>query len=162
MLEITAEVRDAMLAHAIACRPLEACGLLVRPEGALVVDAFRPVTNAVESTEIFVLDPQGMLDVERAADDAGREVVGVMHSHTTTSPYPSPTDVADSDRYDPDGLYHQVVVSLRHAEPSIRSYRIRSGEVSEERVIVVEDEPVIHDGAGAIAAVMSLPRLPKD
>ena len=64
---------------------------------------------------------------------AASNSLGVMHSHTHTDSYPSPTDIVQA----PDCGWHYVIVSLREAEPVLRSFRISiDGEVSEEPVVV--------------------------
>lgn len=160
MLELTPEARDAMVAHAIACLPDEACGMVSVARDASLVDRFHPLANDAASPTAFRLDPQEMLDLERQTDTARRDLTGVMHSHPTTSPYPSPTDLADVARFDPFGSMHHVIVSLRAAEPMVRSFRISDGQVTEELVVVAGDEPIVHDQAGAMAAVTRLPRRP--
>ena len=70
--------------------------------------------------------------IERAAADAGADIVGVMHSHTHTEPYPSVTDVNQA----PDPSWHYVIVSLRDELPMLRSYRIVDGGITEEAVVV--------------------------
>jgi proteasome lid subunit RPN8/RPN11 len=154
------EVRDEMFAHALAGLPDEACGMFSAHNGVELVDVFHPMRNAAASAMKFALDPQQMLDVEAEVDETGRSLVGVMHSHTHTSPYPSPTDVADIGRFDPFGTFSHVIVSLRDAEPVLRSFRIVGGVVTEEPVVVFGGEPVVHDQAGAVAAVSRLPRRP--
>ena len=94
--------------------------------------------NAAASSRIYTLDPQEMMDVERTADDAGVAIIGVMHSHTHSTNYPSPTDVEDAARFDPFGTWHFVIVSLKHEDPSLRSYRILNGDITEERVQIVD------------------------
>ncbi len=69
---------------------------------------------------------------QRDAEDAGMEIVGVVHSHTHTEPYPSPTDVAQA----PDPAWHYVIVSLRDEAPRVRSYRIVEGGIAEEPLVV--------------------------
>jgi proteasome lid subunit RPN8/RPN11 len=123
-----------MLAHAVAGLPNEACGLFAGPVGTTSVDAFYPMANIAHSSQIYQLDAQEMLDVEAAADGSGRQVLGVMHSHTHTTAYPSPTDVEDAARFDPFGAWHFVIVSLKHADPVLRSFTILDGQISEERV----------------------------
>jgi hypothetical protein len=59
---------------------------------------------------------------QHAAD--GR--IGVVHSHTHSEPYPSPTDVAQA----PDPGWHYVIVSLKRGAPESRSYRIVDGTIS--------------------------------
>ena len=139
MLEMSARMHAQMVAHAIAGLPNEACGLFAGPFGSDRAERFYPMRNAAESREIYVLDGVEMMSVERAADAAGLTLMGVMHSHTHSTNYPSPTDVADAARFDPFGTWRFVIVSLRHPDPSLRSFRILDGEVTEEPVTVTSD-----------------------
>ncbi|MFN3216572.1 MAG: Mov34/MPN/PAD-1 family protein [Acidimicrobiales bacterium] len=136
MLQLTADVRAAMVAHALRGLPHEACGLFSGPQGDSVATVFHPMTNIAASSELYQLDGVEMMGVERRVDDAGHQILGVMHSHTHTSAYPSPTDVRDASAFDPFGTFHYVIVSLKHADPVLRSYRITDGEIAEERLLV--------------------------
>ena len=140
MLEMSARLHAEMVAHAVAGLPNEACGLFAGQFGSDRVESFYPMRNAAESREIYVLDGIEMMAVERASEEAGLTVMGVMHSHTHTTNYPSPTDIADAARFDPFGVWRFVIVSLRHPDPSLRSYRILDGEVTEEPVAVGGDQ----------------------
>lgn len=137
MLEIPAPIHAEMVGHAILGLPEEACGLFAGAFGGDRVERFFPMTNAANSSTIYQLDGQEMMDVERTADDAGLTVMGVMHSHTHTTNYPSPTDVEDAARFDPFGAWRFIIVSLKHADPSLRCYRILDGDITEERVQIV-------------------------
>ena len=139
MLEMSARMHAEMVAHAIAGLPNEACGLFAGAFGSDRAERFYPMRNAAQSREIYLLDGAEMMAVERAADSAGLTVMGVMHSHTHTTNYPSPTDIADAARFDPFGTWRFVIVSLRHPDPSLRSFRILDGEVTEEPVTVTSD-----------------------
>jgi len=158
MLRITAKVRDEMFAHALRGQPLEACGMFSSPAAASLVDEFHPMTNDAESATVFRLDGQQLLDLEAATDAAGRELRGVMHSHVTTSAYPSPTDVADISTFDPNASFQHVIVSLRAADPVMRCYRIVDGQVVEEQIMCESDLPSVDDGspAAAVAAAIQL------
>ena len=136
---LTVDVYRAMLDRALTETPKEACGLFTGPTGALHVDDFHPMANTApddEAWKLYVLDGQEMLNVEAAADAEGRAVLGVMHSHTHTTAYPSPTDVADAARFDPFGAWVFIIVSLKHPDPVLRAYRILDGGVTEVRVVV--------------------------
>jgi proteasome lid subunit RPN8/RPN11 len=103
------------------------------------VDDFHPMANTApddEAWKLYVLDGQEMLNVEAAADARGRAVLGVMHSHTHTTAYPSPTDVADAARFDPFGAWVFIIVSLKHPDPALRAYRILDAAITEVRVLV--------------------------
>lgn len=128
------ELNAEMVAHALDGFPLEACGLLVGdPDGRL--HTFEPCVNAAASSKLYTVEPRDMLRIDRAAEDTGLAVIGVMHSHTHTDPYPSPTDVAQA----PDPGWHYVIVSLRDDVPMLRSFRIAEGEITEEAVSVAGD-----------------------
>ena len=140
MIRLRQSVHDEMVAHAIAGVPNEACGLFVADATAAEipeVHGFYPMTNVANSWKIYKLDPQEMLDVERQADQAGHLIVGVMHSHTLSEAYPSPTDVADATAFDPFGTWHFIIVSLKETEPRLRSFRIVDQEITEEEVALV-------------------------
>ena len=72
------------------------------------------------------------LRADRDAESRGWQLLGVMHSHTHTDAYPSPTDVAQA----PDPDWHYVILSMRDDLPSLRSYRIMDGGISEEPVVL--------------------------
>ena len=133
-LVLTADVLDAMCAHALRGYPLEACGLLVGEWQGDVVHRFVATPNAAASSRIYEVAGRDFMAVERDADDDGLAIIGVAHSHTHTDAYPSPTDVAAA----PDESWHYPIVSLRGDEPVMRSFRIVGGEVTEERVVVTE------------------------
>jgi [CysO sulfur-carrier protein]-S-L-cysteine hydrolase len=137
MLELRPEVHESMVAHALRGLPDEACGLFASKPGSTVVERFFPMTNAAASSQIYRLDGKEFLAVEGEADAAGLEIVGVMHSHTHTAAYPSPTDVRDAEMADPFGTWHFVIVSLKFPEPALRSFRIQGGTVTEEAVCVL-------------------------
>jgi proteasome lid subunit RPN8/RPN11 len=133
VLRLTSRIHAEIVGHAFDGLPLEACGLLVGRTGAdgtTTVVRFVACRNAAESSRIYTVDPRDVLRADREAESEGLELVGVVHSHTHTEAYPSPTDVAQA----PDPGWHYVIVSLRHGAPVLRSYRIVGEEVSEEPV----------------------------
>ena len=136
MLELTREVYESMLAHALGGLPDEACGLFATDPATSRVERFFPMTNTAASSQIYRLDGREMMNVEAAADADGLLVAGVMHSHTHTTAFPSPTDVRDAEAFDPFGAWVFIIVSLKHAEPALRAYRILGDQITEEPVVV--------------------------
>jgi proteasome lid subunit RPN8/RPN11 len=133
VLELPRDIVDDIVALAVERYPYEACGLIAGPPGGDRVAHFYRCRNAAESARVYTIDPRDHLRAERDAEDRGWEILGVVHSHTHTEAYPSPTDVAQA----PDPAWHYAIVSLRDdANPSLRSYRIVDGEVTEEPVTV--------------------------
>jgi len=127
-LHVTPEVYDAMAALALVEYPLEACGLMAGAPGSNVITRFFPCRNIDQSARIYTIDPKDHLRAERTAEGAGLEIRGVMHSHTHTEAYPSPTDVAAAP--DPEG--HYLIVTLKREKPEKRTYRIQAGGITEE------------------------------
>jgi [CysO sulfur-carrier protein]-S-L-cysteine hydrolase len=117
-----------MIGHLYDGYPLEACGLLVG-RGARV-HRFVPSANLAASARVYTIDPIVHLRAERQAENEGLEVIGVVHSHTHSEPYPSATDVAQA----PDPAWHYVIVSFKRDAPESRSYRIVDGEIAEEPI----------------------------
>jgi proteasome lid subunit RPN8/RPN11 len=133
VLELPRDIVDDIVALAVERYPYEACGLIAGPPVGDRVAHFYRCRNAAESARVYTIDPRDHLRAERDAEDRGWEILGVVHSHTHTEAYPSPTDVAQA----PDPAWHYTIVSLRDdANPSLRSYRIVDGEVTEEPVTV--------------------------
>lgn len=133
MIEIPHGIADEIVAHCLRGLPEEACGLVAAAEGSTVVEAFYPTPNLAASALVYTVDPRSHLRADRAAEEAGLVICGVVHSHTHTEAYPSPTDVAQA----PDPAWHYVIVSLRDQRPAMRSYRIVAGEIEEEPVDLV-------------------------
>ena len=116
---------------ALAETPLECCGFLVGELGSDVAREFHPCRNIAQSKIIYTVDPRDHLRIELDAESRGLAIIGVVHSHTHTEPYPSATDVAQA----PDPGWHYVIIGLKDAEPKTRSYRIIDSQISESQIV---------------------------
>ena len=83
---------------------------------------------------MYTIDPKDHLRADRDAEGRGLEINGVMHSHTHTDAYPSPTDVAQA----PDPAWHYVIVSLRARRAGPAELPHRGRRRSREEVVVAE------------------------
>ncbi len=138
VIQISRQAYAQMIGLALDEYPLEACGLLAGPPAAGggagdSAPGFYPCRNAAESARVYTVDPRDHLRAEDDADDRGWEINGVVHSHTHSEPYPSPTDVAAA----VDPSWHYVIISLKRSAPEVRSYRIVDGAIHSETVAVV-------------------------
>ena len=135
MLVIRAELVEAMVAHARADHPDEACGVVAGPEGSDRPERHIAMVNAERSPTFYRFDAQEQLKVWRALEESGEVPVVLYHSHTATEAYPSRTDVGLA--AEPDA--HYVLVSTRNpGHDEVRSYRIVDGVVTEEPIHIVE------------------------
>jgi [CysO sulfur-carrier protein]-S-L-cysteine hydrolase len=120
---IPAEVRSALVEHAEAELPNEACGLISLRDD--VAERFFPGRNRVASPYRFELeiDPDVWF-----LEDEGYELA-VFHSHPSSPPRPSRTDVESI------GLWEgrpYVILSLRTGE--LAGWRIADGRVESLRL----------------------------
>ena len=114
--------------HARNGLPEEVCGYLAG-SGEEVKKSYRMV-NVDHSPEHFSFDPAEQFAVLRAARKEGLEILANYHSHPETPARPSEEDIRLA--YDPEISY--VIVSLAAAQPDIKSFRIRNGEVEKEEI----------------------------
>ncbi len=135
MLVIRRDLVEAMVAHARADHPDEACGVIAGAEGSDQPDRFIAMANAERSPTFYRFDSMEQFKVWRGMDEADEVPVVIYHSHTATEAYPSRTDISLAQ--EPDA--HYVLVSTRDPnEHELRSYRILDGVVTEEPVQIVE------------------------
>ena len=122
---IPAEVRSALVEHAEAEKPNEACGLIALRDG--VAERYVACENADATPYRFDLrppDPSVPIDLE----DDGYELA-VFHSHLSAPPRPSRTDVENV------GLWEgrpYVILSLRTGE--LAAWRIADGRSEREEL----------------------------
>ena len=128
---IPSAVLEDITKLALAETPLECCGFLVGEFGSDVAKEFHACRNIAQSKIIYTVDPKDHLRIELDAESRGQAIIGVVHSHTHTEPYPSATDVGQA----PDPAWHYVIIGLKEPEPKIRSYRIVEGQISESRIV---------------------------
>jgi len=116
---IPADVRAALEQHARAEQPNEACGLVVLRNGE--AERYLPARNAAASPYRFELDtePENWF-----LEDEGYELA-VFHSHISSPPRPSRTDVENI------GLWEgrpYLILSLGTGE--LAAWKIQDGGVS--------------------------------
>ena len=126
---------EAIVEHARAEDPNEACGLVIgdRPaaDGGRAL-RFEAVRNKAASPYRYEIDPDDLLRLTIATDDADETFWAIVHSHVRSPAYPSPTDVGLA--FYPDALF--VLVSLAELEPSLGAFRIVDGEIHPVELLV--------------------------
>jgi proteasome lid subunit RPN8/RPN11 len=120
---IPSEVRSALVEHAEAERPNEACGIVVIRDG--VAERYVPAENAAASPYRFEVkaDPEVWF-----LEDEGYELA-VFHSHPTSPARPSRTDVENI------GLWAgRLYLILSLPNNDLAAFRIVNGAIEEERL----------------------------
>lgn len=142
MLTIDQATYDALVAHAKRDHPDEACGVVAGPEGSDRPERHVPMVNAAGSPTFYEFDSTELLALYKDMWDRDEEPLVIYHSHTATEAYPSRTDIGLANE---PGAHYVLVSTREHggAEGPVdfRSFRIVDGEVTEEKVTVVDHLP---------------------
>jgi [CysO sulfur-carrier protein]-S-L-cysteine hydrolase len=116
-----------MLAQAVAALPNECCGLLAGRDGR--VTHSYPLRNALASPVRYESDPRELFAAHKDMKREGTEHLAIYHSHPTSDPVPSRTDL-ERNFHGPDVV--QIIISLKHGEPRVQAWRL--GETSYDEV----------------------------
>ncbi len=132
MLRIRKADLELMVNHCRREFPHEACGILAG--GGDAVEKVYPMTNAEPGPAFYLMDPAEQFRVMKEMRHAGRELVGIYHSHTGSPAFPSATDVELA--YYPEAVY--VIVSLMdRMNPVAKGFSIVEGRISEVPLNIV-------------------------
>lgn len=123
---IPAEIAAAIIAHAQACCPEEACGLVAGEPGRAT--ALYPGRNISPTPcDAYELDYETLARLIEF-EDAGLKLVAIYHSHPLGPSGPSQTDVLSA--FYPDAVY--LICDLADPTlPALRGFRIGAGRISE-------------------------------
>jgi proteasome lid subunit RPN8/RPN11 len=130
-------IRDALIVHARAEHPNEACGLIAGtapPADGGTATRWFATRNRAASPLRYEVHPDDLLRASLEIDDADEVTWGIVHSHVRSPARPSPTDVGLA--FYPDALYVLVSLAADQADPatgaeSVRAWRIVDGVVFE-------------------------------
>lgn len=147
--------------HAQASYPAEACGLIGGQSNRAVL--LIPVTNiALNPQTHYQMAANELLQGLKMIDAAGHDLIGIYHSHPTSDPVPSSTDIQIAEQQYPQVV--QVIISLKHQQPRLKAWQIQPGQIDAVDIIVgsaqahTPDNPTAHAPQIAIllAAFLSL------
>jgi [CysO sulfur-carrier protein]-S-L-cysteine hydrolase len=134
-VELSADLVQAMIDHARAEYPNEMCGLIVGD--GLAADGGRalrwePTRNRAASPLRYDINPDDLLRLTIATEQADEEFWAIVHSHTHSPARPSPTDIGLA--FYPDAIF--LLVSLAEDEPALAAWRIVDGTVFPVELLV--------------------------
>jgi proteasome lid subunit RPN8/RPN11 len=139
---VGAEAAAELRRLAAAAYPSEGCGVLVgvaSADGGVSVRSVSAAANlSPRGRDRYELDPLAIVRAERAAREAGLDVVGFWHSHPD---HPAAPSRLDTERAWADYLY--VIVSTSPAGTGdVRAWRLAGGEGDGFVELSVAVEPV--------------------
>jgi proteasome lid subunit RPN8/RPN11 len=133
---------NAVVAHALAQRPLECVGLLagrVEPAEPGVpagrVTRHYPLVNELASPVEYHCGDRSLFDAHKDMRRQGLDLLAIYHSHPTSPPEPSRKDL-ERNWHGPDVVH--LIVSLTTDPPTLRGWRLTDVAYQEAEVEVAD------------------------
>ncbi len=132
-LLLPAQLYNEVLAQAQAELPNECCGLLAgqieKTQGGQVFRASQryALVNEAASPFEYAGAPKSMFSAFKDMREKGIELLAIYHSHPTSPPMPSKTDLERN--FYPDAVH--VIVSLLPNPPEMRAWRLEGDRFTE-------------------------------
>lgn len=120
-----------MVAYLQRCAPEEGCGFLAGADG--VVTAVLFIENELHSPTRYRMEPQSQIDALIALDEDGAELLAIFHSHPSSRPWPSATDLTEF-------AYpkaYMLIVGYLDKDVESALFRINNGRIMESVLNVV-------------------------
>jgi proteasome lid subunit RPN8/RPN11 len=106
-----------MVAHARSALPNECCGLLAGTADGRVLRRY-PLDNAAASPTQYLSEPRSMLAAMKDMRSQSIDVLAVYHSHPTSEPVPSKTDL----ELNYSSQVVNFIISLKDGEARLRGW----------------------------------------
>jgi len=142
VLSMTGAEFQTIVEHCRRELPSEACGILGGRDGR--VESVHPVKSTCPIPARYAMDPEGQFRALDELSRAGRELVGIYHSHPGGSAAPSRVDVEEACRPGttlpnyPGAI--QVIVSLQgRAAPVVKGYVLAAGKFIEVAIAICQE-----------------------
>ena len=129
-MQISRDLYDELVAHAVADAQNECCGMVASRDGE-AIKVFR-AANTAASPLRYEIDGAEQYRIQMEIDDQGLDLGAIYHSHTRTDPYPSQTDINLA--FYPDALY--IIVGVAGDQAEVKAYEIRDGKVADAELTV--------------------------
>jgi proteasome lid subunit RPN8/RPN11 len=120
-VHVRADVLADIVAHARAEWPNECCGLLIGRAGA--IERSHRARNERHSPTRYLVSPEDHFAAIRAARALGLDVVGAYHSHPSSHPIPSASDLAEA----VPGEFLYLIAGSGAAGTAVRGWRLAGG-----------------------------------
>ena len=130
-LSLPPDLADAVMAHARAELPNEACGLISGSLATGRATAFHPARNVEASPLRYNVHPEDLVRITFAIEDAGEDLVAIFHSHTRSAAVPSATDRRTAMYPEPFYLLATLADPDAPAARALRAWKIHGGQTFE-------------------------------
>jgi proteasome lid subunit RPN8/RPN11 len=135
-MQLPRRFEEEMIAQALAELPNECCGLLagVMEAGVGRVTDRYPLVNEAASPREYLSQPESMFTAYKDMRLRGLDLLAIYHSHPTSEPIPSSTDL---ERNFSSEVVH-LIISLKNNTPRIRGWQLGEKDYQEVEWEVVD------------------------
>ncbi len=131
-LRLSDKMVQEIIKHAREGAPEEVVGVLAGANGR-AIKLYRATNVAENRRQRYLMDPKEQLRIMREIERRGWEMVGIYHSHPSSAPRPSETDVKLAGY--PGAVY--LIVSLQDKDnPELRAFHIEEQVIREAELAV--------------------------
>lgn len=132
------QIHDEIVRQALSEQPNECCGLLAGSinGGDRIAAVCYPLVNELASPIAYQSEPRSILKAFRDIDRRGLEHVVIYHSHPTSPPIPSRTDLANN--WYGDEMIHLIVTTLTNP-PTMRAWRLSTSAFAEVAIEIAPE-----------------------
>jgi [CysO sulfur-carrier protein]-S-L-cysteine hydrolase len=142
-LEIPGSSYEEIVQQALAEKPNECCGMLAgrllqsEPPSIIRgrVERRYPLANVKANPQRYEVDPLGLVRAFKDMRGPGLRELAFYHSHPTSEPVPSKTDLAENSYGD--SVIH-LIVSLAVDPPLMRGWWLREDSYAEAEFVLVD------------------------
>jgi [CysO sulfur-carrier protein]-S-L-cysteine hydrolase len=130
-LVLPTRIRDEMFAHARAECPNECCGQLaghISADGTKRVVKHYPLVNTAASPTKYRSDGKDLFAASRDMRESGLELLAIYHSHPSSHPVPSATDLRQNN-YGAETV--NFIISLQGDTPVMRGWLLGEAAFTE-------------------------------
>lgn len=133
-VQLPRPIVNQLLRHAQQSPIAEVCGLIGSKDH--IPTRCYPVANVASSPQrLFALDPTQQIAAMRTMRDRNEQLFAIYHSHPSSPPFPSATDLAQANY--PETLY--LIISLQtRGVLEMRGFFLRDHAVSEVPLEIIE------------------------
>lgn len=125
-----------MVQQARAELPNECCGLLAGTPDGRVLCRY-PLVNTAASPREYMAEGHDRFEADKDMRQNGIEVLAVYHSHPTSDPIPSRTDL-ERNGYGSWAVH--LIVSLKETEPRVRGWWLTEKDYTEAEWDWIEND----------------------
>ena len=94
MLSLNHTTKEVFIKYFKSQAPYEACGILASDKNNNSINIFYPIPNvSSHPKKHFEFDPQVYINTLYHLDERNLHLIGVIHSHPSTSAFPSKVDI---------------------------------------------------------------------